>query len=216
MERKRDANGRFIKKDKSTQKINDENDSVHQLTRAYNRIADGGEPTLEDARRECRLQQWSLRTLAFVFICFLMWLILAGCNGPKVVTEYVTVENRTTETIIVRDTVLEVKLIQSRDSVVTPDTVSTLQNPYCISTAGVKDGLLLHTLATKAGAKASGEVKYKERIIVDSIPYPVEVPGPTQYIEHNASWWETTFMVIGMVVSALLIISLLKRLKIFA
>ena len=216
MKRERDARGRFIKKEKSSPVLNEENDSVHQLTRVYNRLADGGEPTLEDVRRECRLQQWSLRALAIIFISFLAWLFLSGCSSPKVVTEYVTIEKKSVETVFVRDTLLEVKLIPAQDSISTKDTSSVLQNAYCISNANIANGILTHTLSTKPNAKASGKVKYIDRVIHDSIPYPVEVPGPTQYIEHDASWLESFFMIMGMIASAMLVAIGIRKLNTFS
>lgn len=80
MTRERDSKGRFVKRRPAT--TVDENDSIHQLTREFNRIADGGhEPTIEDARREELLVQFSLHALGVAFALFLLYLLLRGCSA---------------------------------------------------------------------------------------------------------------------------------------
>lgn len=75
MERERDKKGRFVKK--IPRISNDENDSIHQLTREFNRIADGGhEPTIEDERTTELLKEFSLKILFVVFVLFLLWILL--------------------------------------------------------------------------------------------------------------------------------------------
>lgn len=78
MARERDSKGRFVKRHIANTTI-DENDSIHQLTREFNRLADGGhEPTIEDARRAELLSHYSIHALYIIFILFLCWLLLAG------------------------------------------------------------------------------------------------------------------------------------------
>ena len=96
---------------------------------------------------------------------------------------------------------------------------STLSNQYATSTATVSDGVLTHTLDTKPDAEVEVEASIPKRTItiVDSIPYPVPVPGPTEYVEHKPSaierflLWVGVFAVIYLVVRATIFATRLLR-----
>lgn len=199
--RERDAKGRFVKRTapEPPHPMNDEDDSVHQLTRTYNRIADGGhEPSLEDARREVVLRNLSLKVLWAVLLLFLLWLALAGC-GTKRVVEYVPLETVRTERVEVRDTVVEVQLVPYRDSVTVADSTSRIENDYAVSHAAVRGGLLSHSLTVKPGVKVGTPFRLLTYTRTDSVPYPVEVPGPTEYIQHKPSVVEYILMALGVI-----------------
>lgn len=191
--RERDARGRFVKR---TKPMNDENDFHHQTLRTYNRIADGGhEYDIEDARKREVWMNRSMKALWVILIGFLAWL-LVGCKTKRTV-EYVPVEKKVTRTVIVRDTIVDIQLIPSHDSVATRDSCSHLENAYAYSDAHISGGVLHHTLGTKAQTGMKAKV---EKIIItrtDSIPYPV--PGPTQYIEREFKSWEKLLMGVGAV-----------------
>ena len=193
--RERDARGRFVKKQQIHEAHNNENDFHHEILRTYNRLADGGkEYTIEDARRKALLEQWSLRVLAIVFLLFLGWL-LVGC-GTKKVIEYVPIEKKTVETVVLKDTVMQVQLIPYKDSVSVRDSASYLENPYAYSRASVKNGILSHSLGILPLNPFDYSLQIPTRIIRDSIPYPV--PGPVQYVEKSLSVVEKALMGIGM------------------
>ena len=174
---------------------NNENDFHHEILRTYNRLADGGkEYTIEDARRRAVLELWSLRVLAIVFLLFLGWL-LVGCSTKKVV-EYVPVEKKTVETVVLKDTVLQIQLVPYKDSVSVRDSASYLENPYAYSRASVRNGMLSHTLGIFPLKSFDYGLKIPFRFIRDSIPYPV--PGPVQYVEKPLSAVEKTLMGAGM------------------
>lgn len=185
-----------MKQQKPTHEVhNDENDFHHDLLRTYNRLADGGrEETIEDARARAVWQAWSLRVLALVFILFLGWL-LVGCGTRKVV-EYIPIEKKTVETVVLKDTVVDVQLVPYKDSVAVKDTTSYLENPYAYSRAQWKNGTLLHSLGIFPLKPFDYGLKLPIHIIRDSIPYPV--PGPIQYIERELTKIEKIIMGVGL------------------
>ncbi len=93
-------------------------------------------------------------------------------------TIYVPVRQTSVEVVTLRDTVVHTRLDYYRDTIVTPDTLSFLSNPYGYSWAESKDGMLHHSLAVWPDTTLPVRVQYVERWRIDSIPapYPVEVP----------------------------------------
>ena len=195
MERERDAKGRFVKKQKSCEAHNDENDFHHEMLRTYNRLADGGkEYTIEDARRKAVWQQWSLRVLALIFVVFLGWL-LVSC-GVKKEIQYIPVEKKTIETVVLTDTVIDIQLVPYKDSIAVRDTASYLENPYAYSRASWKGGMLYHSLGIFPLKSFRQNLQIPVTIIRDSIPYAV--PGPTQYVERELTKIEKIIMGVGL------------------
>ena len=191
--RERDERGRFVKRQPSTNK-NNENDFHHEILRTYNRIADGGhEYSIEDARKREVWMAYSLKVLWILLIVFIAWLF-CGCATRKPI-EYVTVEKRVIETKTIKDTIHLIQLIPYKDSIATHDSTSHLENQYAYSDAAMHNGILTHTLGIFSQRPI--EVLSKEIIITitDSIPYPV--PGPTEYIERELTWFEKTLMGLG-------------------
>lgn len=169
-----------MKKQKTHEAHNNENDFHHEILRTYNRLADGGkEYTIEDARRRVLWEQWSLRALAIIFLLFLGWLMV-GC-GTKKVIEYVPVEKKTVETVVLKDTVMQVQLVPYKDSVSVKDSASYLENPYAYSHASITGGKLNHSLGIFYPKLTPLKTQFVHIHHTDSIPYPV--PGPIQYIE---------------------------------
>ena len=79
-----------------------------------------------------------MKQLSFILSAAL--LLPAACTAVKTVKEYVPVERIVKETVTVRDTVVNVRIEQVRDSVVIPlarDTASFLENAYAYSCAPV-------------------------------------------------------------------------------
>lgn len=130
----------------------------------------------------------NITILIILFVCF-----ITGC---KTKTIYYPVERKTTITETLRDTVIDVRLEHIRDSVITPDTTSRLSNKYAYSSARLISGMLHHTLSTWPDALIPVEVKYIDRLQIDSIPapYPVEVPV---YIDKEPTWWQKARMRLG-------------------
>lgn len=195
MARERDAKGRFVKKQKSCEAHNDENDFHHEMLRTYNRLADGGkEYTIEDARRKAVWQQWSLRALALIFVVFLGWL-LVSC-GVKKEIQYIPVEKKTVETVVLTDTVIDIQLVPYKDSIAVRDTASYLENSYAYSRASWKGGMLYHSLGIFPLKPFRQNLQIPVTIIRDSIPYAV--PGPTQYVERELTKIEKIIMGVGL------------------
>lgn len=136
---------------------------------------------------------------AFLLLLFLVMLLLAlsGCRTPKTVT-VVEIHDSihtqvVTNTVVVRDTdyiTLPPQIIERT----TPDSTSTIETDYAISTASILDGLLYHSLKTKTNP-IPVEVEHKETTR-DSIVYrekEVPVPYPVEKkVEKELTWWQKT------------------------
>lgn len=195
--RERDARGRFVKKAKPAERpVNDENDFHHQTLRTYNRLADGGhEYDINDARDR---EVWMSRCMTALWIILIAFLtcLLIGCRTERIV-EYVPIEKKVKEVVIKKDTVLKVQLVPYRDSVATPDSASHLENQYAYSDATITNGELRHTLGIFPDKLVDVPAKTITKYEVDSIPYPVPVPGPTLYVESEPSPVEKALMWMG-------------------
>lgn len=192
--------------------------------RDFNRVAEHGEPSEEKQHQEdifVDFLQNAIGAVVFIIIAILILFAFCGCAPQeKIKTVYVPQVRVVNVETFIHDTVFKAPLEQSHQERVTNDTTSTLSNKYVTSTATVSDGVLTHTLDTKPDAEVEVEASIPERTItmVDSIPYPVPVPGPTEYIEHKPSaierflLWVGAFAVISFVVRATkLVIRLLKN-----
>lgn len=220
MSRPRDSRGRFIKMTQPEEKIVMEDGGV----RDFNRVAEHGEPSEEKQHQKdmfVDFLQHAVGAIVGLFIIILIFAAFCGCAPQeKIKTVYVPQVRVVNIETTVHDTIFKAPLEQSHQERVTNDTTSTLSNQYATSTATVSDGVLTHTLDTKPDAEVEVEASIPGRTItiVDSIPYPVPVPGPTEYIEHKPSaierflLWVGVFAVIYFVVRATkLVIRLLKN-----
>lgn len=74
MNRPRDSRGRFVKKPVEPHRITEK-----EITRVINRIADGGEPSIDDVRKEYIIRDFIIRALvgigAFILFLLVMWLL---------------------------------------------------------------------------------------------------------------------------------------------
>ena len=110
---------------------------------------------------------------------------------------YVPVTNTTTITERLVDTVVKVNLKVFRDTIVTPDTISHLSNPYGDSWAMVSGGMLHHSL-NSTEKPIEVKVVYKDVIKTDSVQIPVEVEKLV-YKEKELNTWQKTRMRAGEV-----------------
>lgn len=200
---------------KDNQPVKPENDfPVDPYIRAYNRIADHRYISLmEEAFGAENLSWWMrfgtllLQLIAIGLLVVLLFMV-SGCASKREI-QYIPVEKKVTETVTVRDTVVEVVLQPSRDSVslhpvAGKDTASYLESPYAYSYAAYSGGVLNHSLGTKPGTTAEGSTQVRETIRTDSIPYPVPVPGDTVYI-NKLHGWQTWLLWWGIAAHAVLL-----------
>ena len=133
-------------------------------------------------------------------------LSLLGCVACSVSRQVTPSENTRvevrTETVLQQDTVF-VELPVIERVVETLDTVSTIENKYAKSTASVSNGVLAHSLATKA---------VKEPVIVDrqvvyrdSLVYVDKVREVKVEVEKPLTLWQLIRQTLGSI--ALLAIS---------
>ena len=114
-----------------------------------------------------------------------------------------------TETVYIHDTI-PVALPKESIAIVTPDTTSRLETSVAISEAGIRDGLLWHSIWNKPSIDVP--VDHKETVR-DSIvyrekevpaPYPVEVE-----VEKELTWWQQLRLWLGTATLILLAVAAL-------
>lgn len=133
-----------------------------------------------------------LNSLGKIFVLAM----LIGCK-PVEVVHVPTIH--TVETII-RDTIVEVRIPEHYQERETLDTISELSCPFAYSRAEVNQGKLTHTLGTRG--VVTERVKVVEKIIRDSIAYPVEVEVIREVYE-PLRWWQVSLMWVGVAAIAL-------------
>lgn len=112
-------------------------------------------------------------------VIILLAIVVCACSSTKEVVSTTTstdvqrdsiyITHHDTIRIVERDTFRLAQLEQWHERVMTRG-VSTLQNPYCITTAEVDDdGYLRHTLDTKSEASFPVRIVEVERIVHDTI-----------------------------------------------
>jgi hypothetical protein len=124
---------------------------------------------------------------------------LSGCASKQ----YIPVETKITETREVRDTLVEVRLVERHDSVsLARDTASYLENPYAYSWARYEGGSLHHSLGTRKGSVLEVEVpQYTE------ITRKIEVPKIVE-VEKSLSSRQKCWIALGKVCAASIFVNL--------
>lgn len=138
----------------------------------------------------------------------LLPLFFIGCASIKQVPVQTTERDSVIVKEILRDTVVITELVpQFVDRVVEipvipQDTLSEISTSYAVSTAGIVDNKLHHTIRNKENIPIKIEYKDKEIIKTEykEVEVPVEVVVEKKYIP-NWCWWS----LIGNIVVGLLI-----------
>lgn len=126
----------------------------------------------------------------------LLALLLIGCKA----TEVLQVPTIHTIETIIRDTIVEVRIPEHYTERETLDTISELSNPLAYSRAEVSGGKLTHTLGTRG--TITERVQVVEKVIRDSIPYPVEVEVIRE-VDKPLKGWQVALMWIGGIAIAI-------------
>jgi hypothetical protein len=121
-----------------------------------------------------------------------LFCLLTSCGTRTV---YVPVDRVHTETVTLKDTIVDIRLEHIHDSVSVSDSVSYLTNKYAYSWAGITGGRLNHSLGTWP-VNIPVEIKYIDRIITDSIPFPYEVKV-IEYKDKPLTWWQRVRITAG-------------------
>ena len=120
----------------------------------------------------------------------IIWFALAmlySCQSTK----YIPVESVRIDSVSIKDTIFEVKLIPYKDSVSTKDSTSFLSNKYAYSWARYSNGVLQHSLGIWPFATTMIEVPYFiERYVYIENPTIVEV-------EKELSQWQKLKIELG-------------------
>jgi hypothetical protein len=117
-----------------------------------------------------------------------------------------------TKEVVMRDTVITVRIPDGYAERVTTDTVSDLYTPFAHSRAEVSGGILSHSLGTHGELPTS--VRIEERIITirDSIPYPVEVEVIRE-VREPLRWWQRSLMWAGVAAIAVVSVGVYRRIR---
>lgn len=124
-----------------------------------------------------------------IYAISIIWIALAvySCQSTK----YIPVESVRIDSVLIKDTVFEVKLIPYKDSVSTKDSTSFLSNKYAYSCARYSNGVLQHSLGIYPFATTMIEVPYFiERYVYIENPTIVEV-------EKELSQWQKLKIELG-------------------
>jgi hypothetical protein len=157
-----------------------------------------------------------IKEIAIDLLVIFLFCFLTSCKAKTV---YVPVDRVHTETVTLKDTIVDIRLEHIHDSISVDDSLSYLSNRYAYSWAGIVSGKLNHSLGTWP-ASIPVEVQYVEKIVIDSIPVPYEVKV-YEYKEKSLTWWQATkmftgglcfFAAAGVILFLLIKIFLIKRL----
>lgn len=119
--------------------------------------------------------------------CLILITALCSCRSVK----YVPVESVRVDSIAIKDTLFEVKLVPYKDSIATKDTASYLSNAYAYSWARYNGGVLYHSLGIFPFATTLINVPYFiERYHYEENPTIVEV-------EKELSQWQKLKIELG-------------------
>lgn len=127
------------------------------------------------------------KVLYAISIIWFALAVLYSCQSTK----YIPVESVRIDSVSIKDTVFEVKLIPYKDSVSTKDSTSFLSNKYAYSWARYSNGVLQHSLGIWPFAVTTIKVPYfMERYIYIENPTIVEV-------EKELSQWQKLKIELG-------------------
>lgn len=142
-------------------------------------------------------------------LCLAIWLV--GC---KTKTVYIPVETKIIDSLVIRDTTIDIQLVPYRDSTSVHADSSYLSNPYAYSWARIgTDGLLHHSLVIWPQHPLPVKVQFIDRIQYIEIPKPYPVEKQI-YVEKKLSWLQQTYLGSGKVfLFGIIIFSLLWLIK---
>lgn len=137
----------------------------------------------------------------------LLPLFFIGCASVKQVPVQTIERDSVVVKEIIRDTVIVTELVPQvvdrviEIPVIPQDTLSEISTSYAVSTAGIKDSKLHHTIKNKPNIPI--KIEYKDKIVAKTeykeVEVPVEVIVEKKYIP-SWCWWS----LIGNIVMALL------------
>lgn len=143
-------------------------------------------------------------------LIYLCGLALLSCHPMEVV--FVPEVHVQTKEVVMRDTVITVRIPDGYAERVTADTVSDLYTPFAHSRAEVSGGILSHSLGTHGELPTSVRVEEKIITMVDSIAYPVEVEVIRE-VDKPLRWWQRWLMWIGVAAIAVASVAAYRRIK---
>ena len=131
-----------------------------------------------------------------------------ACHPMEVV--FVPEIHYKTKEVVMRDTVITVRIPDGYAERVTTDTVSDLYTPFAHSRAEVSGGILSHSLGTHGELPTSVRIEEKIITIRDSIPYPVEV---IREVREPLRGWQRSLMWVGVVAIVVASVAAYRKIK---
>lgn len=142
----------------------------------------------------------------YIKILLLLALIVSVISCSKVV--YVPVNHTEIVKEMIRDTIINYKLVPQYVYVETKDSISILETDYSTSICKLTNNGLIHQLNNKDSIKIQIQYKYIDRIKIDSVGYPVK--GDTIIKTETTGW--RYFSILLLIV---IIYIILKKYEIF-
>ena len=127
-----------------------------------------------------------LQAMKWIY-CLILVISLCSCRSVK----YVPVVSVRVDSVAIKDTLFEVKLIPYKDSIATKDTASYLANAYAYSWARYSRGMLYHSLGIFPLAQTQIRIPY----FVERYRY-IEKPTIVE-VEKKLSQWQKLKIELG-------------------
>lgn len=149
-------------------------------------------------------------------VCLLLTACLAGCASQRIVAPIASRIDSTAIHVLYsikyRPLLVEFNTPDIRETRVTRDTTSTLENDYAESTATVSNGVLTHSLNTKPHTETKEVQVPHER--TDSTIYVYQEVVKIKEVATPLTWWqETQIKGFWAMISLLGVIVLLKVIR---
>lgn len=131
-------------------------------------------------------------------ILLLLALILSIVSCSKVV--YIPVNHTEIVKEIIRDTVINHKLVPQYVYVETKDSISKLETDYSISICKLTNNGLIHQLENKDSIKIQIQYKYVDRLKIDSVGYPVKGDTIIKTETNYTGWWYFSILLLIIII----------------
>lgn len=135
-------------------------------------------------------------------ILLFLALILSVISCSKVV--YVPVNHTEIVKEMIRDTVINHKLVPQYVYVETKDSISKLETDYSISICKLTNNGLIHQLNNKDSVKIQIQYKYIDRIKIDSVGYPVKGDTIIKTETNYKGWWYFSILLLIVIIYIIL------------
>jgi hypothetical protein len=135
-------------------------------------------------------------------ILLFLALIVSVISCSKVV--YVPVNHTEIVKEMIRDTIINYKLVPQYVYVETKDSISILETDYSTSICKLTNNGLIHQLNNKDSIKIQIQYKYIDRIKIDSVGYPVKGDTIIKTETNYTGWWYFSILLLIVIIYIIL------------